>query len=369
MSTACNNKKEQENTSKSKQPVFPVELVSIEERELEFVIQAVGSVEPYEMVQITSRVPGAVDKANFLEGQHVKDGELIAEIDIKRYQVSVKSAEAALLRANASKAEAQAALERRQQAQKNSPGLISTEELELHKAKYSTALADQMSSQAALEQAKLNLTDAYVRAPFEGVLQSRTVQTGQYVQPGHVLTTLLRKNPVLVRFKVTDDEASQIKTGMKISFNVGNNLPPFSGEVFFIASSADIVSRMVLVSAKIDNPNSVDIPLGAFANVTVFVGNKPKALVIPQLAIRPTERGFLAFVVEHNDNKPIARERVLQLGLRTTDGLVEVQKGLHPNEMLAIRGAEALKEGSLVSVQTTPLQTATTPAIESKATP
>jgi len=369
LSTACNQpKQEQTNAPKSRQPVFPVELTSIEERNLEFVIHAVGSVEPYERVQLTSRVPGAVDKANFLEGQHVKAGELIAEIDVKRYQVAVKSAEAALLRANASQTETKAALERRQLAQKNSPGLISTEEIELHKARHATALADQMSAQAALEQAKLNLSDAYVRAPFEGVLQSRTVQTGQYVQPGHVLTTLLRKNPVLVRFKVTDDEASQLKTGMKISFNVGNHLPPFSGEIFFVASSADVVSRMVLVSAKIDNPHSIDIPLGAFANVTVFVGNKPKALVIPQLAIRPTERGFLAFVVEsvveNNVERKIARERVLQLGLRTVDGLVEVQKGLNPNEMLVIRGAEALREGSLVSVQT-----AKPPAVELKATP
>ena len=360
-SVACNNSnKTQTSAPKSAQLVFPVELASIEERNLEFVIQAVGSVEPYEMVQLTSRVPGAVDKANFLEGQHVKAGELIAEIDTKRYQVAVKAAEAALLRANANKAETQASLERREKAQKNSPGLISTEELELYKAKYATALADQMSAQAALEQAKLNLNDAYVRAPFEGILQSRTVQTGQYVQPGNILTTLLRKNPVLVRFKVTDDEASHIKPGMKISFNAGNNLPALSGEVFFVASLADVVSRMVLVSAKMDNPDAADIPLGAFANVTVFVGNKPNALVIPQMAIRPTERGFLAFVVENN----IARERVLKLGLRTTDGLVEVQQGLHPHEMLVIRGAEALKENSLVSVQTTKPS-----AVESKATP
>jgi len=366
---ACGKQNDQKaNTSTSRQPVFPVELTSIEERELEFVIQAVGSVEPYEMVQLTSRVPGAVDKADFLEGQHVKAGELIAEIDINRYQLAVKSAQATLLRANANLTETKAALERRQQAQKNSPGLISTEELELHKARYSTALADQMSAQAALEQAKLNLSDAHVRAPFDGVLQSRTVQTGQYVQPGHILTTLLRKNPVLVRFKVTDDEASQLKPGMKISFNTGNNLPPLSGEIFFIASLANTASRMVLVSAKIDNVESIEIPLGAFANVTAFVGNKPKALVIPQLAIRPTERGFLAFVVEsvveNNVEKKIARERVLQLGLRTIDGLVEVQKGLHPNEMLVMRGAEALKEGSLVSVKT-----AKPPAIELKATP
>ncbi|MCL2178328.1 MAG: efflux RND transporter periplasmic adaptor subunit [Proteobacteria bacterium] len=364
-SFACNKPDgEQANSSKSKQPVFPVELAPIEERDLEFVIQAVGSVEPYEMVQITSRVPGAVDKANFLEGQHVKTGELIAEIDIKRYQVSVDAAQAALLRANASKTEAQSTLERREQAQKNSPGLISTEELELYKSKYSAAIADQLSAKAALEQAKLNRQDAYVRAPFEGILQSRTVQTGQYVQTGHILTTLLRKNPVLVRFKVADNEATHIKTGMKILFNVGNNLPPLSGEIFFVASSADMVSRMVLVSAKIDNPDSLEIPLGSFANVTVLVGKIPHALVIPQLAIRPTERGFLAFVVENNDDKTVARERVLQLGLRTTDGLVQVQKGLNLNERLVIRGAEALKEGSLVSLKTT-----TPPAVELKVTP
>jgi multidrug efflux pump subunit AcrA (membrane-fusion protein) len=87
---------------------------------------------------------------------------------------------------------------------------------------------------------------------------------------------------------------------------------------------------------------------GAFAEVTVPVGESSGAPVIPQTAVRPSEKGFLAFVVENG----AAVERVLELGLRTADGRVEVKSGVKPGESLVVRGAEALRDG--VPVRPTP---------------
>jgi multidrug efflux system membrane fusion protein len=102
---------------------------------------------------------------------------------------------------------------------------------------------------------------------------------------------------------------------------------------------------MVDVTAEIRQPSDRLRP-GAFAEVTVPVGAAENAPVIPQTAVRPSERGFLAFVVERG----LARERVLELGLRTPEGLVEVRSGLAPAESLVVRGAEALADGARVRV-------------------
>ena len=83
-----------------------------------------------------------------------------------------------------------------------------------------------------------------------------------------------------------------------------------------------------------------------FAEVTVPVGSAERAVVAPQTAIRPSERGFLAYVIEGD----VARERVLALGMRTEDGLVEVKRGLAAGELVVIRGAEALKDGTKVKL-------------------
>jgi membrane fusion protein (multidrug efflux system)/multidrug efflux system membrane fusion protein len=84
-----------------------------------------------------------------------------------------------------------------------------------------------------------------------------------------------------------------------------------------------------------------------FAEVSVPVGGASEQPVVPQIAIRPTERGFVAFVVEDD----VARERVLTLGMRTPDGRAEVRAGLAAGELLVVRGAEALRDGALVRVE------------------
>jgi multidrug efflux pump subunit AcrA (membrane-fusion protein) len=105
---------------------------------------------------------------------------------------------------------------------------------------------------------------------------------------------------------------------------------------------------MVDMTARVEDPAMAKLLPGTFAEVLVPVGSAPNTPVIPQTAVRPSERGFLAFVVDGE----VAHERVLELGLRTSDGFVEVRGGLQPGETLVIRGGEALREGAKVAVST-----------------
>lgn len=137
-----------------------------------------------------------------------------------------------------------------------------------------------------------------MRAPVAGVIQTRTAQTGQYVQAGTVLASLLRREPLLLRFQVPEQDATPLRPGIPARFRVRDAEVPFRATVTHVADAADSTSRMVEVTARIDDPLRGELRPGAFAEVTVPVGDSVRAPVIPQTAIRPSERGFLAFVVE-----------------------------------------------------------------------
>lgn len=325
---------------------FPVEVEKVEARRVEYVVSAVGTVDAFETVQVTARVGGAVDKVLFLEGDLVKQGAPLVEIEPGRYQVAVKQARAALAKAGAAVADAKAGLARREQAVAQSPGLITGEEIETFRTRIASGEADAASARAALELAQLNLRDAYVRAPVDGVIQTRSVQTGQYLQPGAVLATLVRREPLLLRFQVAENDAQQLRQGMEVRFRVRAEETEHTAKITLVAGTASQASRMVAVTAAIDPDTARILTPGSFAEVTVPVAATSDAPVIPLTAVRASEKGFLAYTVE----KDLAHERVLTLGLRTPDGRVEVRAGVKPGELLVVRGAEALREGATVRV-------------------
>ncbi len=324
---------------------YPVETRPVASRAVEFEVNAVGSVAAFERVRVTARVAGVVEKVRFREGDVAKDGQVLVEIEPARFATAVDAAKATLERAEAGEAEAKAGLARRQQALEASPGLITGEELETWKTKMAVAGAEAAQARAALEQAQLNLHDAYLRAPIAGSIQTRTVETGQYLTPGDVVGTLVRREPLLLRFQLPEADAHRISRGMTARFRVATDQVEHSAKITHIADVADSSTRMVAATAEVSGANDALRP-GAFANVTITVGEQKAAVLVPESAIRPSEKGFLCFVVE--DGK--AAERVVELGMRTGDGLVEARNGIDAGEQLVVRGVEPLKDGAVVRV-------------------
>jgi multidrug efflux system membrane fusion protein len=324
---------------------FPVEVKPVESRRVEYTVNAVGSVEAFENVAVTARVAGAVERVAFSEGQLVSANQGLVEIEPERYRLAVAAAEATVNRELAEKGEAEAGFARRQAANEKNPGLVRAEEVETWRTRVQTAAAEVSQAQAALAQARLNLRDAFVRAPVAGIIQTRTVQTGQYVQPGAVIATLVRREPLLLRFQVPEQEAAPLRPGIVARFNVAEDQTQHSARITHVAAAASN-ARMVDVTAHVIDSRNPLLRPGAFARVTIPVGSSREAPVIPQTAIRPSEKGFLAYTVA-NDT---AQQRVLTLGMRTADGQVEVRSGLSAGELLVVRGAEALRDGAKVKV-------------------
>jgi len=337
---------------------YPVEAAPVVTRSLIYTVNAVGSVDAFEKVQVTSRVSGVVDRVLFAEGNLAAVDQILVEIEPERFKLAVDVAQAAYDKALAAKADAEAGLKRRETVITQNPGLIPGEELETWRTKVRLAAADVAQTLAALNQAKLNLHDAYVRAPFNGILQTRTVQTGQYVQVGMVLATLIRRDPLLLRFSVPERSAAEIRPGQPANFKVRDNEKEYASKIVHVAAAADEGTRMVAITAEIRDTSDMALRPGAFAEITIPVSASRTAPVIPQTAIRPSERGFIAYVIENG----LAVERTLSIGMRTADGQAEVLSGVVPGEMLVVRGAEALRQGAPVRVMKPGEQAAAAPS-------
>jgi len=332
---------------------YPVQVEAVNERAVDFAIAAVGSVSAFETVAITARVAGAVEKVSFEEGQTATIDRVLVEIEPERYRLAVISAKASLARADAAVTDADGSLTRREAVNRDNPGLVRDEDLQNARAKAGAARADHEQAKAALAIAELNLRDALVRSPVAGVLQTREVATGQYVQPGTRLATVVRRDPLLLRFRVPEGDAMALRDGLTVNFTTTDG-GPFVATTTLVAGSADPQSRLVEVTARITEDATTRLRPGAFAQVTIPVGDAQRFPVIPLTAVRPSELGFVAYLAEKRGEHEVAVRRVLTLGLRTPDGQVAVRAGLSVGQRLIVRGAEALEDGSFLNVVDAP---------------
>jgi RND family efflux transporter MFP subunit len=211
-----------------------------------------------------------------------------------------------------------------------------------------TSKADVDAAVQSLKVAEINLRDAFVRAPFAGVVQSRTVQAGQYLQPGVVLATLLQRDPLLLRFPVSEQDAPRIKPGMIAQMNLRESERTYSAKIILAAEAADPTTRLVQVTAEVDDTeHKYWLRPGAFCDVTVSVGAPRDAIVVPTIAVQPTEKGNVVYVV---DDKNVAHPASVTLGMHTPEGGVEVTRGLTAGQLLVVRGFEPLTDGAPVKI-------------------
>jgi len=326
---------------------YPVVVRKVETFPVEYAVNAVGSVEAFEKVEVVARVSGVLDKLAFEEGSRVTTQQILAQIEPERYQLAVAAAKASLQRAEAAQAEADAAFERRRKLLQKAPGTLTAEEVSTAIAKVHILAAETAQARAALNMAERDLREAYVRSPVDGVIQTRQAQTGQFVQRGATIATLLRRDPLLLRFNVPAVDIAKLKTGMGVRFTVAGFVQTFRATIFHVAEQAESSSRMVTITARVLGPDREVLKPGTFAEVTVPIDSDAENPIILQAAVRPSERGFLAFVVENG----VARERILKLGLRTADGQVEIRSGLTPGEILIVQGSDALRDGAEVDIE------------------
>jgi RND family efflux transporter MFP subunit len=325
---------------------FPVDVLAVVPKSVDYIVEAPGTLDAFERVQVTARVAGSVDKVSFSEGQTVKKGDVLVVIDSERFRSAVNGAKAALEKVQAAQKDSEAMVARRESVSADHPGLITGEELSSYETKTLTAKADTAVASESLHAAEINLRDAFVRSPIDGVIQTRTVETGQYVNTGYLMATLLRADPLLLRFQVEPDDAPRLRPGMAVSFTLRETTDPFTAKITLVAAAADPTTHTVPITAEVDSQNKKYwLRPGSFCEVTIDVGARREAPVILRAATRATDHGYVVYVVENG----VAVEKVVTLGMNTKDGQVEVRSGLKAGELLVIRGVESLTNGARVN--------------------
>jgi RND family efflux transporter MFP subunit len=329
---------------------YAVDVSPLVARQMQYAVNAPGTIDAFQQVQITARVAGAVDKVAFVEGQQVKQGDTLVVIESERYQIALEQAKAAVAKADAAQKSAEAALSRRLDAQKESPGLVPGEEIEQKQTAVDTAKADLLAAKESQKVAELNLRDSAVRAPIAGVVQTRTVNQGQYLQPGAVLATILQKEPMLVRFQVSEQDAPRLKPDTPLNITLNESAREFTGKITLVADAADPTTRQVPITGTVDpTDHQYWLRPGAFCKVSVPIGTARPGIVVPQIALQPTEKGNIVYVVENG----IAHSRVVETGMHTGDGGVELTRGVKEGEQIVVRGIDPLTDGAPVKIDAT----------------
>lgn len=310
-------------------------------RDVAYEVKVLGSLEAAEVVHVTAEVGGAAKDVLFDAGDHVTAQTVLVRIDPDRYRLEADRAEAVHRRAVADWKRSGSDTERREALAKER--LVAPEELNRSRLETERLAADAAAAKAALGIALQDLERSSVRAPRSGVVDTRTVETGQFVKAGDVLATLVDTRRLRLRFKVSESESLKAKEGQAVAFRVASlHDREFTARVYHVSGLADPATRQVEVLAWVEKPAS--LRPGFFAEVTLATGRHENAIAVPEGAVQATERGFVVYVVEEGK----ARSRPVQIGLRTGDGSVEIVSGLSAGQTIVTEGSDRLSDGMAV---------------------
>jgi multidrug efflux system membrane fusion protein len=326
---------------KPERPALAVRTAHVAVRDVVYRIKALGSLEAQDQVQVTAEVEGAVSEVRFHEGDRVTPQTILLLIDPERYRLELDRTEATLQQATADAERAEADLRRREELA--GAELVAPEELARSRQETARLKAAAEAARVARAIARQNVRRSEVRASIAGVINTRTVDTGQFVKTGDVLATLVDTSRLRLRFKVSDAESLYARVGGEVTFRVSALGPrDYPARIYHVGQVADPTTRQVEVLGWVTNPG--ELKPGFFAEVSLAGDSRKNALVVPEGAVLASEQGFVTYVVDQG----VAHQHPVQIGLRTGDGLVEILSGLSPGEAVVVEGSDRLDEGTPV---------------------
>jgi RND family efflux transporter MFP subunit len=329
---------------------FSVEVATAVAEPEQRAIHAPGSLTARETVRLTARVNGVIDRVLVQEGDHVAVGQTVAEIEAERYRLGLVSAEAQVARSKAVRDDAASQQRRREQGAAQQPGLISDDELAQVRARTAQAAAEVASAEAALQRAQLDLADARVASPVAGIIQERLAETGQMANPGTTIATVTDRSRILLHTTVPLADAARLRPGLPLAFRVPGESADRAATITLVGEAADPATRLVTIVAQVAEADAAQVRPGSFAAVHIDLPPGPPRVLVPDLAVKPSSRGFLVFVVEGVGDQAVARERRITMAGRTRDDRVALTDGVTAGEVVVARGAEALRDGSPLAI-------------------
>jgi multidrug efflux system membrane fusion protein len=338
-------------------PAVPVNVALVSQELVPFRIQAIGNVEAYSSVAVKARTDGQIVEVGFKEGEEVRKGQVLFKIDPRPFQAALRQAEANALRDAA--ASDQARSQERRYQELLDKNFISKEAYAQIRTNATTAEATARASQAALDNAKLNLEYCTITAPIEGYAGKIQIQMGNLVKANDVnpLVVINQVHPIYVNFAVPEQRLVEVREHMASkSLAVEAMLPgtdkaAATGVLIFVDNAVDPSTGTIRLRARFANKENVLWP-GQFVGVSVRLFEQPDAIVIPSQAVQTGPEGQYVYVVGQDMVADVRRIKVQ----RTEGERTIVESGLAKGERVVTRGQLRLGPKTRVQIGKSPAE-------------
>ncbi len=310
-------------TAENAEAPLRVDVVRLDPRPLAERLSTTGTVRANEQVELVSEIAGVVKKIEFKEGTAVRRGQRLVKIEDDELQAQRDRVVHRL-----SLAESRETRQRELREQ----GVTSEQDY------------DVASNELSVLRAELRLVDAQIdkteiRAPFDGIVGLRYVSEGSLLTPQTRIATLQDLDSVKIDFTLPEQYAGRIQPGDPITFRIKGSDRKLTARVYATEPRINAETRSLLIRARADNPGRALLP-GAFADISLSVGEVPDALVVPSLAVVPELGGKKVFVVENG----VAQPRTVETGIRT-ETEVQILSGVAAGDRVIVSAMQRLRPG------------------------
>ena len=292
-------------------------------------IHATGDLLAWEEIEVKTPIAGLVHDIRFSEGQYVRKGDLLVEMDNRSWRAQKRGLEARLQSARSE-------LERRQ-------GLLVIEGVSREEVERAQAEADLL--QAQIEELEVMIDLAHVRAPFNGRLGIRHVSPGAFLSQGEAITRLVQTDRLRVHFSVPARYAAMVNNDMEINVVSSSGGQQSTAHIYTTEPVMSASARSLLVRAELDNSRQQFIP-GDFVLVVLGVDRDEGALLIPAEAVINELNSQIVYVARNGQT----RRQVIEAGIRTRDR-VQVLGGLAPGDTVITTGLMEIRDGIPVVIR------------------
>lgn len=331
-------------------PSVSITTSTVEEKDITLTTHAIGNVQPYISVSVKSRVDGQLLSVNFKEGDYVKAGQVIFQIDPKPYQVALDQAKANLARDQAQLENLKKLLERYAELAKK--GFISKQDYDAAIANVKAQEATILADKATVENAQLNLNYCTIHAPVSGRTGSLFVHPGNLIKTNDTTPLIIinQIKPIYIVFSLPEQQLEAVKEEtlhglVPVTIKTkGTSSTLYKGELSFIDNSVDATTGMIQLKAIFANEHEEIWP-GQYVDVILPIEELKKALLLPTRAIQIGPEGAYVFVVKEDSHVTI---KPITLGPVINENTVI--SGLPSGTIVVNTGQSQLIEDSLVRI-------------------
>lgn len=340
----CDKKAE---TKSDKSESIPVEVITVEKGDIIETLKLTGDIEPWESVNIVPDISGKVEKIFVEEGDIVKKGQILAELDMRSAKLLLEQAEAGLAVARLNFNDAFKNWERIKTLFEK--GSVSPQQYDKAQLGYESAKAQLEQANSALNLANYQLDVSIMKAPFSGIITEKAMNENETINPmmpgSKGVVTLMDLSSVKINTSIPEVKFKNLKIGL--AANVVVDAYPdkvFKGKIHKVNPTADPLSRTFKIEIVVPNGDML-LRAGMFARLELTIQERKGVTIIPAGGVIKSADSVYVFVVDNN----MVNKRDVKLGLEVGQK-VQVIEGLKEGEQIVTIGKESLNDGSLVQI-------------------